>query len=77
MNVAKPLIRDHLIKIGEAVAYSEPNGVVMSRSGDECVVCLTSQWYLDYGEPNWREKAAKALEGAETFSHETRRAFEK
>jgi len=76
VNVAKPLIRDHLIKIGEAIPYSEPNGVVMSRSGDECVVCLTSQWYLDYGEPNWRELATKALEKAETYSVETRRAFE-
>jgi leucyl-tRNA synthetase len=22
----------------------------MSRSGDECVVALTDQWYLSYGE---------------------------
>ena len=22
----------------------------MSRSGDECVVALTDQWYLEYGE---------------------------
>ena len=25
----------------------------MSRSGDECVVALTDQWYLTYGEDEW------------------------
>ncbi len=29
---------------------SEPEKKVMSRSGDECVVALTDQWYLVYGE---------------------------
>jgi hypothetical protein len=27
---------------------------VMSRSGDECVVALTDQWYLVYGEEAWQ-----------------------
>ena len=25
----------------------------MSRSGEECVVALTDQWYLAYGDPEW------------------------
>jgi hypothetical protein len=25
----------------------------MSRSGDECIVALTDQWYLPYGEEQW------------------------
>ena len=33
--------------------YSEPEKQVISRSGDECVVALTDQWYLNYGEPSW------------------------
>ena len=33
--------------------YSEPERQVISRSGDECVVALTDQWYLNYGEPSW------------------------
>ncbi|KAG9078712.1 cytosolic leucyl tRNA synthetase [Ceratobasidium sp. 370] len=51
---AKPKIRDEPIAGGEAFAYSEPEGWVMSRSGDECVVGLEDQWYLDYGETEWR-----------------------
>lgn len=26
----------------------------MSRSGDECIVALTDQWYLAYGESDWQ-----------------------
>lgn len=51
---AKPLIKDSLMKQGLAVAYSEPAGRVMSRSGDECVVALKDQWYMNYGEKDWR-----------------------
>lgn len=54
---AKPKVREQLIAIGEAFAYSEPEGWVMSRSGDECVVSLEDQWYLDYGEKDWRAQA--------------------
>jgi len=50
---AKPLIRKILIDRGDAIAYFEPESMVMSRSGDECVVALTDQWYLAYGEADW------------------------
>lgn len=29
---------------------------VMSRSGDECVVATTDQWYLSYGEEDWKQR---------------------
>lgn len=56
---AKGKVRDELIASGEAFAYSEPEGWVTSRSGDECVVSLEDQWYLDYGEKEWRAQAEK------------------
>jgi leucyl-tRNA synthetase len=31
----------------------------MSRSGDECIVALCDQWYLDYGEAEWKKKTEK------------------
>ena len=31
------------------------------RSGDECVVALCDQWYLDYGETEWRKKTEECL----------------
>ena len=51
---AKPKVREAMIKAGVAFAYAEPEGLVISRSADECVVALMDQWYLDYGEPVWR-----------------------
>ena len=50
---AKPIIRQTLIDRGDALPYLEPESLVMSRSGDECIVALTDQWYLSYGDPEW------------------------
>ena len=30
--------------------YLEPESLVMSRTNDECVVAMTDQWYLVYGQ---------------------------
>jgi leucyl-tRNA synthetase len=50
---AKPILRKVLIDNGEAISYYEPESMVVSRTGDECVVALTDQWYLAYGDPEW------------------------
>ncbi|CAG8679942.1 42317_t:CDS:10 [Gigaspora margarita] len=73
---AKPLTKDLLISTGQGFLYNEPEGLVMSRSGDECVVALCDQWYLDYGEEEWRKQAEKCLEKMNTFGNETRHQFE-
>ena len=52
----KPVIRQEMLDAGLAIVYSEPEKEVMSRSGDECVVALTDQWYLLYGADAWREQ---------------------
>ena len=59
---AKPLVRDELLKDGQAVMYCEPASRVMSRSGDECVVALCDQWYLKYGEEKWRAATEAHME---------------
>lgn len=46
VSEVKPLIKDALLKAGHALLYSEPEKQVMSRSGDECVVALTDQWWV-------------------------------
>lgn len=58
MSAVKQKIKEEMVEAGEAILYSEPEKVVMSRSGDECVVALTDQWYIVYGEPAW-EAATK------------------
>lgn len=72
----KKVIQGKLISDGHAVLYMEPERQVMSRSGDECVVALCDQWYLDYGEEQWKSQAAECLKNMETFMDETRRNFE-
>ncbi|KAJ3708261.1 hypothetical protein LUZ61_011966 [Rhynchospora tenuis] len=54
---ARPLIKAQLVDAGLAVLYSEPEKKVMSRSGDECVVALTDQWCITYGEGEWKRLA--------------------
>jgi len=55
---AKPIIRQKMLDNGTALPYFEPESTVMSRSGDECIVALTDQWYLPYGEPEWQKKVS-------------------
>jgi len=71
----KKLLQHKLVENNLAFKYQEPDKKVISRSGDVCVVALCDQWYLDYGEEEWKLKTKKALESIETFSNETRNSF--
>ncbi|THH03335.1 hypothetical protein EW145_g6336 [Phellinidium pouzarii] len=66
----------HDAHAGLAFAYAEPEGFILSRSSDECVIALMDQWYLDYGEPSWKAQAEKLLARMNTYSSETRNSFE-
>lgn len=72
----KKLIQEKLVKAGEAQVYQEPEQQVISRSGDECVVALCDQWYLDYGESEWRKLSEKCLQQLDTYQTEVRNNFE-
>ncbi|XP_062940711.1 leucine--tRNA ligase, cytoplasmic [Cynocephalus volans] len=72
----KKTIQKKMIDTGDAFIYMEPEKQVMSRSSDECVVALCDQWYLDYGEENWKKQTFQSLKNLETFCEETRRNFE-
>ncbi|KAM9312433.1 leucine--tRNA ligase, cytoplasmic isoform 2-T2 [Gastrophryne carolinensis] len=74
-DVKKP-IQKKMVEDGEAMIYMEPEKQVISRSADECVVALCDQWYLDYGEENWKTQTKECLKNLETFCEETRRNFE-
>ncbi|KAF8395231.1 hypothetical protein HHK36_019173 [Tetracentron sinense] len=73
---AKPLIKSHLLEVGEAVMYCEPEKRVKSRSGDECVVALTDQWYITYEEPEWKKMAEECLSNMKLYSDKSRHGFE-
>eukprot|EP00878_Enallax_costatus_P006705 GHUV01007030.1.p1 GENE.GHUV01007030.1~~GHUV01007030.1.p1 ORF type:complete len:1031 (+),score=336.93 GHUV01007030.1:253-3345(+) len=75
VSEAKPVIKEQMISEGHALAYSEPEKMVMSRSGDVCVVALTDQWYLVYGEEQWQADTSAALEKMECYSEEAKNSF--
>lgn len=59
---AKNLVRKDLIEAGQALKYYEPGGQVISRSGDECVVSYCDQWYINYGNEEWKSKVLNYVE---------------
>lgn len=59
VSEVKPIIKQEMIDAGQACLYFEPESKVMSRTGDECVVAATDQWYLEYGEEKWRKEVEK------------------
>ncbi|XP_057969814.1 leucine--tRNA ligase, cytoplasmic isoform X2 [Malania oleifera] len=73
---AKQLTRAKLMEMGQAIMYSEPEKRVLSRSGDECVVALTDQWYITYGETGWKNLAEECITNMNLYSEETRHGFE-
>ena len=74
MQEAKPLIRKALLEGGLAVKYSEPEKPVLSRSGDLCVCALTDQWYIQYGEKEWKKETSELL-GSMNLTPEVRGSF--
>ncbi|KAF2017995.1 leucyl-tRNA synthetase-like protein [Aaosphaeria arxii CBS 175.79] len=83
VSEAKELVRESLIASGDAFAYAEPDGQVISRSGDECVAAHLDQWYLNYGptekggDGEWCNQVLGHLkDGLNTFSQEAKNQFE-
>jgi leucyl-tRNA synthetase len=75
---AKPLVRAGLINSNDAIPYWEPESTVVSRSGDECVVALIDQWYIKYGEEDWKNTVKAWIESPafNTFNQTCQDSFE-
>jgi len=71
----KKTVQNAMLENGEAMKYMEPEKKVVSRSGDECIVALCDQWYLDYGEEEWKNKTKGLLDNLETYGDEPRHNF--
>ncbi|XP_014255426.1 leucine--tRNA ligase, cytoplasmic [Cimex lectularius] len=72
----KKLVKSKLISLNQAKVYYEPEKEVVSRSGEQCVVALCNQWYLDYGEESWKVKTKECLSKLNTYHDEVRKNFE-
>lgn len=69
-------LKKYLVDRNEADTYYEPEKNIVSRSGDDCVVALCDQWYINYGEEEWLSKTQGLLKNVETYHDESKRAFE-
>ena len=73
---AKKLVQQLMIDQKLAVKYMECESNVVSRSNDVCVVALCDQWYLDYGEVEWKKKVREeCLPNVNTYSQEVNNNF--
>lgn len=75
-NLKRPLFRGITKIFVISIRLTLPLSTsVDHRSGDECVVALCDQWYLDYGKGIWRERTTEALSKIDTFHDEVRKNF--
>ncbi|EKX38613.1 leucyl-tRNA synthetase, PPC-targeted [Guillardia theta CCMP2712] len=74
---AKNRVKAQMLEENNAYSYAEPEKEVMSRSGNECVVALTDQWYIKYGEEEWRKQVEEHLQkDLNCYSDDTKSKFE-
>jgi len=73
---AKDGVRQELFDAGLAMRYFEPEKPVVGRSGDDCVVAETDQWFLTYGEEDWQQRVLAHVR-SEHFTAYTKQAMDK
>jgi leucyl-tRNA synthetase len=75
---AKDKVKQDLMAEGKATTmYELLNRPVRCRCGTECIVKIfEDQWFIDYGNPEWKALAHKNLEKMEILPEEMRREYE-
>lgn len=73
----KDTIKEWLIENGHADILLElTNTPVKCRCGSECVVkVLNNQWFLNYGDKNWKELATKCFDSMNILPQEIKSEF--
>jgi len=71
---AKDKVAEDLIAQNNALSiYALANSPVYCRCGEEVVInILEDQWFIDYGNEDWTEKAKECINGMSTIPEETR-----
>ena len=79
ISEAKDEIKEWITKTGSADILLElTNSPVKCRCGAECVVkLLSNQWFLDYSNKDWKQKAHNCFEGMNILPNEIRSEFSK
>jgi leucyl-tRNA synthetase len=76
--VAKNEVKQDLLQSGRAeTTYELVNKPVKCRCGAECVVKLLSdQWFLNYGDKEWKEFAHRCLNNMDILPQDIRQEFD-
>ncbi len=73
---AKDAIRGWLVERGEAIVHYWPSGPVVCRCLTPSVVRIVSdQWFLKYGDPEWKALAQRCLDGMKLYPEQSRKQF--
>lgn len=76
VKIAKDAIKEDLIRDGKATTMYELMEPVQCRCGSEVVVKIfENQWFIDYGDPGWKELAKENIDEMEIIPVELRQEF--
>ncbi|MDI3474517.1 MAG: leucyl-tRNA synthetase [Thermococcaceae archaeon] len=74
----KELVAKEMMEKGTAeIMYEFADKPVISRFGNQAVIkIIHDQWFIDYGNPEWKEKAREALANMTIYPESRRAQFE-
>ena len=73
---ARDTIREKIINQGIGTTMYELKNAVKCRCGTSCVVkLLTNQWFINYGDENWKKLAYELIKNMEILPEEIRQEF--
>ncbi|MEE9600376.1 MAG: leucine--tRNA ligase [Thermoplasmata archaeon] len=73
---AKERVRARMIERGEADLLYEPSGPVFCRCLTRAIVkVVENQWFLAYGDPDWKARVHEALDSMELYPETIRKQF--
>ena len=72
VSECKQLCKEKFIKEGLAINFGEPEDVIIARSGCECVVAATEQYFINYGDEAWKQTVHEAAKHIEFYHQEAK-----
>lgn len=73
---AKEAVKDWLLASGDAERMWEPESLVVSRHGNLALVKVVSdQWFVAYGDKEWKQLAHEAIDGMGIYPEVARKQF--
>lgn len=78
VSIAKNAIKEEIVQSGRAgVMYELVNKPVKCRCGEECVVkLLTDQWFLNYGDKEWKAHVHECAKNMDIIPQDIRPEFD-